>query len=49
MAGPKGLGDVCTSVGDVLSRAGFSPLLYTGGIVRVIGGGGAGDVFPTVR
>jgi len=35
VAGPKRLGGVCTSVGDVLSRAARSPLLYTAAVVRL--------------
>jgi hypothetical protein len=31
VTGPKRLAGVCTSAGDFLSRAGFSPLLYTAG------------------
>jgi hypothetical protein len=37
VACPKRLGGVCTSAEDVLSRAGFSPLLYTAaGDVRLL-------------
>jgi len=36
VATPKSLAGVCTSLGDFVSRAGFSPLLYTAGsIVRL--------------
>jgi len=35
MARRERRGGVCTSLGDVSSRAGFSPLLYTGGVVRL--------------
>jgi len=47
----KKLRGVCTLVGDVLSRAGFSPLLYTAAVVRLrtaFGVGGGTAALPRV-
>jgi len=35
VAGYEGLGGFCASVGDVLTKAGHSPLLYTVDVVRL--------------